>query len=645
MKKILLVNPLPLRFELTQDASFLKLPLVNSKSFMLPLHIATIAGLIPDSYEVELWDEAVHGRLDHKPDLPDYDLVGVTGYTAHLPRAQEVARLVRQHGVPVAIGGSGISTMPERFGDCFDFFFIGEAELTWPQFLADWQHGSQRKVYRQIVPVDLALSPPPRWTSIRDQMHNYYLGAVQTSRGCPFDCEFCDVSYLFGHRFRHKPIDHVLTEVSTLGKAGMTRIVFCDDNFYGNPRYTKDLLRELISLNKTFATPLAFASELSLNIANDEEALSLFADANFIELFIGIESPNKKSLKSSNKIQNIRNNLVDDIKKVQSYGMSVRGSLIVGFDDDDQDIFDQQFQFVQQACLTVPSIRVLMAPRRTRLWQRLNQEGRIVKTETEGRFFGNPGTTNIIPKQMARWELHSGYLNLIEKVHDWGNFAIRIKGFVSNIKRRHALPKQAHQWQRFFRFLLFVLTSLDKKTRGVILDILWYTLKHSPAMLPRLTGVINRQYGYAVRPKLRESILGLIELEKSGGLELEPEPDESLVPEGFKASYNEIFPEIYGQVFQGLTDKARTEETLVDIFTEFLVRWRNNPDTAAEKLNTSLTAYADYILMDKNRVSAGASPPPVNLKVAMADFDKTRLNEQILKAVEQELLIAESRCA
>ena len=212
-------------------------------------------------------------------------------------------------------------------------------------------------------------------------------------------------------------------------------LFFCDDNFAGNPKYSKDLLKELITLNNGFRSPLAFASEMTINIASDDELLELLAEANFIELFIGIESPNKESLKETNKIQNVRSDLLDDIRKIQSHGISVRGSLIVGFDHDDKDIFEQQFRFVQQTYLTIPSIRVLMAPPGTRLWKRMQKAGRIVKTQTEGRYFGNPGTTNIIPKKMTRMELHSGYLDLIRKVYDWGELRRSYQGIYINYRK------------------------------------------------------------------------------------------------------------------------------------------------------------------------------------------------------------------
>ena len=642
MKRILLVAPLPLRFELTQDDLYLKLPFSKVKSFILPLHIATVAGLTPDEFDVDLWDESVRGGIDEQSHLKDYDLVGITGYTAHLPRARAIAQVFRKRGIPVAIGGPGISSMLYRYRDDFDIFFIGAAELTWPQFLRDWKKCAHQRVYQQIGAADLSLAPVPRWDSISDQMQHYYLGAVQTSRGCPFECEFCDVRYLFGRRFQHKPVDNVLKEISLLEKLGMRRIVFCDDNFYGNPRYTRDLLREIIALNKTFRNPLAFAGEMSINIAADEELLRQLADANFIEVFIGIESPNKESLKETNKLQNFRSNLINDIKKIQSFGISVRGSLIVGFDHDDKDIFNQQFKFVQEACLTVPSIRVLMAPPGTKLWKRLCREGRLLTTETEGRYFGNPGTTNIIPKKMTRMELHSGYLDLISKVYDWDNFAVRIKGFVSNIERKPDIPKQSGQVKRIVQFLYALFSSLDNKTRKIIIGICGYTWKHAPFMLPRVVAIMLRQYGYVNRPKLKEAVQEQIEIEKSGRFNLEIQKNEPVVPESFKEPYEQIFPVVYREVLSGVADKTRVNETVIEIFTKFLTRWRQTSEPFTEEHKRSLMELASQIINERNRAIEGQSPSASPVSDILSHLKESRLSDDFLKAVEQELLISEA---
>jgi len=643
MKRIMLIAPSPLGFELTQDLGYLKLPFAKTKKYIVPLHVATVAALTPDDVEVDLHDEALHGRIDEESDLKSYDLAGITGFMGHLARAKAIAQVFRKRGIPVAIGGPGVSTQPQRYYDDFDYLFIGEAELIWPQFLADWKKGSQRRVYRQVGGVDLAHTPTPRWDSLADRMKDYFLGGVQTSRGCPFDCEFCDVSFLFGKRYRSKPIDQVLQEVSNLETLGIRRISFCDDNFIGNPSYAKELLQELISLNNSFRRPLAFGSEMSINLAKDEKLLELLADANFREIFIGIESPNKESLKETHKLQNVRSNLVEDIKKIQSYGVPIRGSLIVGFDHDGKDIFYQHFQFSQESYLAVPSIRVLMAPPGTRLWKRLRKEGRLLKTDTEGRYFGNPATTNIIPKRMSRVELLSGFLRLRDKIYDWENLVFRIKGIVSNVKRRPILPKQKDNWKFLFLFInLFLFSSFDKKARIALLDTIWYTFKHARFMLPTVIRIILRQFGYVYinQHEFREVLQKQINLERSGELKLEIEQSEVIIPESFKEPYEEIFPEVYKEVFRGLKNKIQTGETLIEIFTEFFKSRKSAGGFFSVEDRSDLMELAKRTATKKNNVSKISIS--ISSEELMPNSNKTRMSDEILKAVEQELLSAET---
>src|SRR5262245_21752754 len=345
MKNILLIAP---NFE--SDFAIVREMLTPGKkvirSSMVPLQHATLAALTPEGFHVDIWDEGCRDLIteDTKFDKK-YDLVGVSGYQAHLPRAIELARIFRKRGVMVVIGGPGVSGAPEVCRGEFDVLFLGEAEHTWARFLNDWKNGIHQKEYRQVDRIDMGVSPPPRWDSIAKDITLYELGAVQTTRGCPFDCEFCDVIYLFGRKPRHKPVEHVIQEIVTLQKLGALRIFLCDDDFVGDPKYAKELLRALVPVNNAFAVPLGFTTQATIDAANDDELLELMADCNFYQLHIGIETPRAESLRDAHKLQNLRTNRVDGCKKIQSYGIAVRALMIVGFDSDDKDIFAEQRQF------------------------------------------------------------------------------------------------------------------------------------------------------------------------------------------------------------------------------------------------------------------------------------------------------------
>lgn len=523
MKRVLLVAP-----EFREPARDVRsLPLLQKKALMVPLQLATVAGLTPNHIEVDLWDEELHGRIEDTTGFDrEYDLVGITGYTVHLPRAKQIAQVFRQRDIPIAIGGVGVSATPEQYGDVGDVLFIGEAELTWPRFIADWEAGHYRHEYIQAEKPDLVISPVPKWDSLADYMESYAWGAVQTTRGCPFDCEFCDVVHLHGHRPRHKPIERVLTEVSVLERLGMRAIFFCDDNFIGNRRYAEEFLVDLVSLNRSFRSPIAFYTQLSIDVAKDDKLLELLADANFEGLFIGVETPNKDSLIEANKLHNVRGDLVAGCEKVMSYGLPIVALMVVGFDHDTTEIFDHQFEFHQEAHIPMSMTNLLKAPPGTRLWNRLLKEGRLLDVEKglyDGKgFFSKDthGASNIIPKKMTRAELLSGYMNLMERIYDWDNFAGRVKEFISNIKRQPKVEQETDPEQGFlvadYPDLNAFIPLLDEKAQPAILSILLHTIQDAPFMMQKVLGLIVQQYLQAANlPSLREAILRQIQFEES----------------------------------------------------------------------------------------------------------------------------------
>ena len=221
MKKILLITPdfTPEETRVRSIAGGLSsLKFMPQKTFMAPLGLATVAALTPDDIDVDIWDEAVHGLITDETDFgKDYDLVGVTGYINHLLRVKRLGELFRRRGIPVAVGGPGVSSAPELYRNGFDILFVGEAEYTWPQFIAEWTAGQFRSEYRQVEKLDMTQSPLPRWDKVAADLKQYICGGVQTTRGCPFDCEFCDVIYIYGRQARHKSIEQVLQEVMRAG--------------------------------------------------------------------------------------------------------------------------------------------------------------------------------------------------------------------------------------------------------------------------------------------------------------------------------------------------------------------------------------------------------------------------------------------
>jgi radical SAM superfamily enzyme YgiQ (UPF0313 family) len=518
-KKILLVGPGAEASQKTQSSWLLHSnEFFRKKAFTSPLHIATIAGLTPDDFEVDLWDEPVQGHITDETDFAkEYDLVGITGYGLHFERARQVSEVFRRRGVPTAVGGPGVSSFPEMYREHFDVLFIGEAEQTWPQFCEEWRAGGYRPEYRATSLPDLASSPPPRWDSIADQMKNGYLtSSVQVTRGCPFNCEFCDVWQIFGRKMRVKPVERVLEEIKALQRFGVNTVLLCSDNFHGDRRYAKELVRALIPFNNSFPEPMQYRTELTITVARDEELLEQMADANFSGFLVGIESPSEASLNETRKRHNLRfGDLTDNCLKVMSYGVPIEGSMIVGFDSDTPDIFDLQFDFLQEACIPFPRLHMLKAIRGTDLWVRLTKEGRVVEVD---KLYGNTmgvdpqHTTNVIPKGMTRRELLTGYLSLAERVFDWDNIEARLKGFVSNVRRR---PNVRMNDLTLPKMLRVGAQRMEPRAGAAIERILDYTEQHAPFMLLALAILAVRNYQEVVRlPHMRECLLTQIEQEE-----------------------------------------------------------------------------------------------------------------------------------
>jgi Radical SAM superfamily/Domain of unknown function (DUF4070)/B12 binding domain len=654
MKKILLIAPdfNPEETKVRSLAGGLTaLKFLPQKTFMVPLGLATVAALTPDDVEVDIWDEAVRGLISDDTEIEtDYDLVGVTGYINHLSRVKQLGEMFRRRGIPVVVGGPGVSSAPEHYHNAFDVLFIGEAEYIWPQFIADWKAGRYRSEYRQVDKPDLTCSPLPRWDKVAADMKHYICGGVQTTRGCPFDCEFCDVIYIYGRQARHKSIDRVLEEIIALEHLGAERILLCDDNFIGNPRYTKTLLRALIPVNNAFERPVGFSTQITLNVAKDDEMLALLADANFTGLFIGIETPNLDSLIETNKPQNYKTDILADVKKILSYGLPITAGLIVGFDHDDTSIFDRQFEFSQESCIPMPLAHMLKAPVGTKLWVRLHKEGRVVQFWEEGSKSLNDtrAWTNIIPKQMTRKELMTGYLGLVERLRDWRNFEARVKGMISLLQRQPQVkPREASREQSMGVFK-FVLEGMEPEARQSTIRLLRYTRQHAPFMLGKVIALIVRQYLEAAEvPFLREMIAAQIHRESGEGFKLLHEPAVFFIPEAFKKPYRDIFPHLHERVHQGLIDKSRTQDALVEVIYDFLTRWGPTFEQIEEHHRVFLFEICDRTIAKENGPCPSGAGTPVDLReipdrlTGLSEGQTRvwlkRLADEVLRTVEQDL--------
>jgi radical SAM superfamily enzyme YgiQ (UPF0313 family) len=414
---IALISP---RFDVSFWGMEYALPLLGKRSVMPIAALPLLAALTPPGHTVTLRDENVEA-LDFDR-LARADIVGLTGMIVQRWRMREILVELKKRGAFTVVGGPWVSVQEDYFGDLADVIFVGEAEETWPQFLDDWKRGRHQRRYEQAHKTDMTRVPTPRYDLMR--MDQYLYGSVQFSRGCPFQCEFCDIIVTFGRRPRLKTSAQMIAELEAL-RAQKVRIVFIvDDNLIGNKKAVKALLHDLIHYQHAHGFPFSFHTEASLDLAEDEELMRLMLDANIISVFIGIESPNEKSLKETKKYQNVRpagGTILERVHRVQRAGLDVSSGMILGFDNDDRDIFETQRRFIHEARIISAMVGMLYAIPKTPLHARLAREGRLDMADRP------VSGTNVRPLQMTPEELRDGYVRLMAELYEPGAYFERFE--------------------------------------------------------------------------------------------------------------------------------------------------------------------------------------------------------------------------
>lgn len=488
--RILLVNPGGVDDVLTRVVREIRY--LGFDAFFAPHALAAVAAVTPPEHHVRLHDENVHGPVDAVLNDGAFDVLGITLTTNQLRRTAAILDRARERrpATHLVVGGIGAGAMFPSLRSRVDTIFWGEAEEIWPRFLGDLSAGRADGLYEAVVKPDMARTPPPRWDLIARDIPRYGAVSVQTARGCPFDCAFCDVIYTYGRKVRQKPIDRVLEEVVTLERLGAKMVMFADDSFAADRAYAKELLRRLGPINNGFRVPLSFLTQLDITVAEDEELLELLADANFFEVQIGIESTSRESLADMGKRQNLRLDPVEATRRIQSYGISVMAHLIVGADSDDRSAFERAERFLREASVTHHQCHPLIAPPGTRLWYDLKRQGRLVGFTDEMRDRLDI-TTNILPKRMTRIELMEGLADYWDRVHEPRSYLERALGFLEGVKRRPRV-KEA-RWASLLRdgrmiakTLRHYATKVSPEQRKVFFDVVVATGKRGSWMMPRM---------------------------------------------------------------------------------------------------------------------------------------------------------------
>lgn len=448
---------------------------IHKKAASPPLGLLTVAALLPPEWEKRLVDLNVTNLTSN--DLAWADYVFISAMIVQRDATRAVIARCKQFGAKVVAGGPLFTMEHEQFPSV-DHFVLNEAELTLPLFLEDLANGHPQPLYATDEYPDIHQTPAPMWQLVN--FKNYDTFSIQFSRGCPFSCDFCNVTALLGHRPRTKTATQLIAELDSLYALGWRKsIFFVDDNFIGNKKQIKaEILPALIEWRKG-KTGMPFSTEVSINLVDDPELLSLMTHAGFDTVFVGIETPNEGSLAECSKNQNKGRDLVESVKQLQRAGLQVQGGFIVGFDNDPPSIFQQQIDFIQKSGIVTAMVGLLQAPPGTRLYERLRKEGRLVNEMSGDNV---DGSTNIIPK-MGLESLQEGYRKLLAQIYAPKFYYERVRTF---LREYHPPEIRLHLDTQYILALWRSIYQLG--IRGVERVQYWrlffWTLFHHPRLFP-----------------------------------------------------------------------------------------------------------------------------------------------------------------
>jgi len=468
------------------------LKFIKKKATSQPLGLLTIASLLPKEWNKILVDTNV--KTLSQNDLNWADMVFISAMSVQKDSAMKIIKQCNKAGKTIVAGGPLFTAEYELF-DSVEHFVLNEAEITLLEFLKDLKKGSPKKIYTTKEFPDIKKTPSPMW-ELAD-FKSYATMNVQYSRGCPYNCEFCNITTLFGHKPRTKTASQVIEELDTLYNSGWRKgIFFVDDNFIGNKKTLKRELLPAIIKWREGKKGISFSTEVSINLADDEELMKLMVSAGFDSVFIGIETPEELSLAECNKKQNLNRDLTACVNTIHSYGMQVQAGFILGFDNDTSSTFQRLMDFIQNTGIVTAMVGLLQAPNDSLLYKRLKKEGRINE-----RMNGDnvDGTTNIIP-MMNIDTLISGYKHVVNQLYSPKLFNKRVKTFLKEYKLPKEKPKINFKglYTDIFAFLrsIYFLGLIDKERMNYWKLLVWTIFRKPNLMSLSITFAI---YGYHFR--------------------------------------------------------------------------------------------------------------------------------------------------
>jgi radical SAM superfamily enzyme YgiQ (UPF0313 family) len=466
------------------------LKFVSKKAVNVPLGVITVASLLPDNWNKKFTDLNVSHLKDK--DIEWADFVFISAMSVQLASVNNIIARCKNMKKKIVAGGPLFTEEYEKFPD-IDHMVLNEAEITLPQFIKDLKYGKPQHIYQSDLFADISETPIPDYSLLK--LKKYASAGIQYSRGCPFDCEFCDITALFGQRVRTKTSAQIISELNNILKAGWKgSVFFVDDNFIGNKRKLKsDLLPAIISWMKLNNYPFTFITEASINLSDDKELMQLMVKAGFDKIFVGIETPEESCLAECNKKQNNKRDLIKCVNTIQESGMEVTAGFIVGFDNDPSNIFQRQVDFIQRSGIITAMVGLLNAPKLSKLYKRLNNEGRIINAFTGD---NTNYSMNFIPV-MDKEELLKGYQKIVHDIYSSKSYYERVLLFLKQYNPP-LLKKRKINFNELIAVFKSVLhIGILKKNRRYYWKLLFWSLFNKPETFP--LAVTYSIYGYHFR--------------------------------------------------------------------------------------------------------------------------------------------------
>lgn len=466
------------------------LKFIFKKAAIPPLGLITVSAMLPSSWKKKLIDLNVSKLSDS--DIMWADYVFISAMYIQKDSVINIIANCKKHNKKIVAGGPYFTQEFKNFPQ-IDHLVLNEAEITLPLFLDDLQKDKAKRIYRTNEFANLAETPVPDYHLL--QKNKYAFMNVQVSRGCPFACNFCEITTLFGHKVRMKNPIQINNELQALYDLNWRGSVFIvDDNFIGNKKEVKkNLLPRMKEWMQIHKYPFVFNTETSINIADDRALMDLMVEAGFNATFIGIETPDEQSLQECNKVQNKNRNLLESVKKIQQAGLKVSGGFIVGFDSDTPSVFQRQIDFIQQSGIVSAMVGLLNAPKNTKLYERLKSENRIIKQYT-----GNNTdlTINFIPK-MNYNDLVAGYQKIIQNIYATKPYYRRARLLLSNYNNKYKGQTKI-SFQLFISALksIFIIGFLSKGRVEYWKFMAWTLFKRPGLMVDAITFTV---FGYHYR--------------------------------------------------------------------------------------------------------------------------------------------------